>query len=585
MVQVAGGPGTMRGSGRSEFSAYLNRICGAGALAVLLAIIVLVVLERWGVPKELIGRAMVSLAFALFATVGIISFTADPFEFQLAARRIPAAFAGMALAAEWSSAALLLGAPASLFISGYDGRLLLVGLTGGYVLTAVLIGPFVQNSGASTLPGFMAARYGGVVRVLAGIVLLVCSLLFLTGLVQAAVPVAARALAISWGIAAYVIIAVALVCALAGGLAGLTATQVAQYTALLVGSGAVFVTYAAETYDAPTGAPYDPISQALEAVVQGLGLAPAPSPRSIPFRFGQTLNQLEMILCLTAGTASLPHIVMHSSSTANMGEARRSAVWSLFFIALLTMTLPTYMMFSSSAGSYEQSTVISALVPLIALTSMLAAASALLLTLANSLRHDAYCSLFPSQASSKRGVMVARALMLIAAALVAYAVAHSVLEPLSMLVWAFSLAAAGLFPALVLGIWWSRTSAVGAIVGIVCGFGVCLFYLVVTRYFPQVGLIRFGMVPLVDTMTGHSLVDAAPVLADPRWRLDVPASAANPLASKVGWFNVSNAACGLFGLAVGFFMIAAVSLLGKKPSARSRVLLAGLRAPRGNAAA
>jgi cation/acetate symporter len=569
----------MTAFGRSEVSDHLNRIFGACALAFLLCVILLVNLELKGLGKEIIGYIMVSVPLALYAGVGLISSTADLSEFQLAGSRIPAVFSGMAAGAEWTSAALILGAPAALFVAGYDGRPVLIGLTGGYVLLAVLIGPYLRNFGAHTAVEFMAARYGGFVRFLAVVVLLVCSLIFMTALIQAGVPVAARVLAVDADIALYIVITVLLLCALAGGMAGVTATQVAQYAVLLIGSLAVFFIYAAQPYDAPAGAAYDPLTQAFDAVVQGLGLAPALSPRSVPFHMAQALDNFELILCLMAGTASLPHILMHSLTTRSMGEARVSAVWSLLFIALLVFTLPTYMTLANTAVSREQSGVMSGLLPAIALTAMLAAASALLLTIGNSLDHDVYCKLFASQAVPKRRMIVMRLLMIIMTALAAYAAEQGSFEPRSMLAWAFSLAAAGFFPALVLGIWWTRTTAAGAVSGIIAGFGICLFYLVVTRYFPQAGMTRFGMSSLVDPANGRSLVDAAQVLADPKWLADVPASAANPLASKVGWFNISNAACGIFGLAAGFLMTVGVSLLGKQPSAHKRAWLEALRAP------
>jgi len=105
-----------------------------------------------------------------------------------------------------------------------------------------------------------------------------------------------------------------------------TATQVAQYTVLLVGAVAIFFIYFANTSDAPAGASHDSLARAIEVAVRGLGLVPVPSPRSIPFHFGQTLNDLGLIVCLMTGTASLPHVLMHPLMTRTMGEARTSAV-------------------------------------------------------------------------------------------------------------------------------------------------------------------------------------------------------------------------------------------------------------------
>ena len=150
-----------------------------------------------------------------------------------------------------------------------------------------------------------------------------------------------------------------------------------------------------------------------------------------------------------------------------------------------------------------------------------------------------------------------------------------------MVGWAFSLAMAGNFPALVLGIWWKRTTTLGAICGIIAGFGICIFYLVTSRYFPQFGVNFWGMTSLLNAETGQPLVDVAKVLADPKWAADVPASAGNPLASKVGWFDLNNINCGLLGMPLGFLVIIVVSLLGKAPSQEMQSLIDEIRKPRG----
>ena len=218
------------------------------------------------------------------------------------------------------------------------------------------------------------------------------------------------------------------------------------------------------------------------------------------------------------------------------------------------------------------------LVALIGLTAMLAATTGLLVTIASSLDHDVYHKVFAPR-SAPGLLIVARALLAAVVALAGYAAKVVPPEPLSMVAWAFSLAAAGYFPALVLGIWWKRTTSMGATCGILAGFGICLFYVVVSRYFPHAGVTHFGMSALLNPANGQPLVNAAQVLADPRWLADVPASVGNPLVSRVGWLNVSNLACGLFGLSLGFTTIIAVSLLGKKPSAKTQALVDALHEP------
>ena len=150
-----------------------------------------------------------------------------------------------------------------------------------------------------------------------------------------------------------------------------------------------------------------------------------------------------------------------------------------------------------------------------------------------------------------------------------------------MVGWAFSLAMAGNFPAIVLGIWWKRATTSGAIWGMIAGWGICLFYLVTTRYFPQMGITHFGMTSLLNPETGKPLIDIAKVMADPQWMSQWPALASNPLANRVGWFDLNNINCGLLGMPLGFLVMIVVSLLSKEPPKEMQALVDEIRKPRG----
>jgi cation/acetate symporter len=152
---------------------------------------------------------------------------------------------------------------------------------------------------------------------------------------------------------------------------------------------------------------------------------------------------------------------------------------------------------------------------------------------------------------------------------------------LAMVGWAFSLAMAGNFPALVMGIWWKRTTTTAAIWGIIAGFGMCVFYLVVTRYFPGVGVTYFGMSSLLNPVTGAPVVDLAKAMSAPN-AMDSWVAASHPLAGKVGWFNLGNIACGLLGAPLGFLVMYVVSLFTKAPSAEMQAFVDEIRKPRGN---
>jgi cation/acetate symporter len=560
----------------------LRRICGLCALGFTFFIVVLIGLEKAGAVKTVVGSLFVLCPLALYAGIGLSSHAAGMSEFQIAGQRTPAIFAGMTAGADWSAPIILLGTTSALLLSGYDGRWLLIGLTGGYVLLAVLVLPFLRNVSARSVPDFMTARFGSGVGLLAVIVLVACSLLFAVALMQEAAAIVSRALGRNDDVALYVVVAAVLLCTLAGGMHALTAVQVAQYVALIIGCLALFVIFEVLKFDTLSGSTYDPIAAALEATVRGSGLAPAHSPRSVSFGTLEAVSNLELTLCLMAGTVSLPHIVTRGLTTPSTREARTSAGWSLFFIALLTLVMPTYVVLVNVEASRELSSAIFGLVAAVGLTAMLASASSLLLTIANSLGNDVHRPVFASRkAEPTRRVIVVRLLLVAITALAAYLATVLSPEPPAMVAWAFSLAAAGYFPLLVLGIWWARTTSSAAVCGIIAGFGICLGYIVITRYFPQAGATYLGMTSLRNPANGQALVNVAQVLADPKWIADVPASAGNPLASAVGWLNVGNLASGVLGMSLGFVTTITVSLLGKTPSAQGLTLLDAIRTPDG----
>ena len=132
-----------------------------------------------------------------------------------------------------------------------------------------------------------------------------------------------------------------------------------------------------------------------------------------------------------------------------------------------------------------------------------------------------------------------------------------------MVGWAFSLAMAGNFPALVMGIWYKRTTTTAAVLGIIAGFGLCLFYLVVSRYFPGFGVKYAGMTSLLNPVTGGPIIpDLAKAMTAPN-AMEMMPTLAHPLANKVGWFNLNNINCGLLGVPVGFAVIYIVSQFTK----------------------
>jgi len=225
--------------------------------------------------------------------------------------------------------------------------------------------------------------------------------------------------------------------------------------------------------------------------------------------------------------------------------------------------------------------VISGLVAAGGLAAALSTADGLLLAIANALSHDIYYKMIDPNAPTIRRLTVARVLLFFVAVASAALAATKPGDILAMVGWAFSLAMAGNFPVLVMGIWWKRATTAGAISGMIAGFGLCLFYLVVSRYYPGIGVKYFGMTSLLNPVTGNPIIpDLAKAMALPNAMESWP-TLAHPLANKVGWFNLNNINCGLLGMPLGFLVIYVVSQFTKAPSAEMQAFVDEIRKPRG----
>ena len=307
-------------------------------------------------------------------------------------------------------------------------------------------------------------------------------------------------------------------------------------------------------------------------------------------------NFLALIACLMIGTAALPHILMRYYTTPSVREARVSVGWSLFFIFLLYFTAPAlailvkYEVYSSLVGSSFASLpawvsnwaavdktlmavadinkdgivqlaeiviggdlivlatpeiaglpyVISGLVAAGGLAAALSTADGLLLTIANALSHDLYYKMIDPNASTVRRLAVSKALLLVVALLAAYVTSLKPGNILFLVGAAFSLAASGFFPALVCGVFWKRANYLGAVLGMVAGLGVCMYYMVLTYPF-------FGCVGAQCT--------------------------ANQ------WWDIAPIAAGTFGVPAGFLGVIIGSLISPAPSKEIQELVDHVRYP------
>lgn len=643
-------------AGGGDFTSNLGRIYGIYTGGFAAFVILVALLEQMGVPNQVLGYMFVGFTILVYAFIGIVSRTVQVSEYYVAGRKVPALYNGMATGADWMSGASFVGMAGSLFLLGYDGLAFVLGWTGGYVLVAVLVAPFLRKFGAYTVPDFLAARYGGnTARMLGVVVLIACSFTYVVAQIFATGLIAQRFLGMDFVVAVYVGLLGILVCSMLGGMRAVTWTQVAQYIVLIVAYLIPVIILSTQKFGLPIpqlsyGAALDQIAQLEQSFIQN-GLAPASQKlHAAPFTSYSPANYFALILCLMVGTASLPHVLMRYFTTPSVREARKSVAWSLFFIFLLYFTAPAYAAFSKlevystvigrdldavrpwlltygnlglvKICGVDASTidaikaacakiaghpgvirlqdfaintdvvvlstpeiagmpyVIAGLVAAGGLAAALSTADGLLLAIANALSHDIYYKMIDPNAPTKRRLIVSRVLLVVVALAAAWTASKRPADILAMVSWAFSLAAAGLFPALVLGIWDKRTNKAGAIAGIVAGFGLCLFYLVVTRYFPGFGVAYAGMTSLLNPVSGAPVVDLAKAMAAPN-AMEAWVTGAHPLASKVGWFNINNISSAIFGLPVGFIVMFVVSRMTAAPSKELQDFVDSCRRPRG----
>jgi len=624
-------------------------------------VILLAILEQLGVPNKWIGYGFVFLTIGVYAVIGILARTSEVGEYYVAGRKVPSFYNGMATGADWMSGASFVGMAGTLFLLGYDGLAFVLGWTGGYVLVAILIAPFLRKFGAYTVPDFFAERYGGnFARILAVIVLISCSFTYVVAQIFATGLIASRFLDMDFTVAVYAGLVGILLCSMLGGMKAVTWTQVAQYIVLIVAYLLPIIILSAKKFGIPLpqltyGMALQEIASLEASMVQkGLANAATLKPHTKPFTTYDPLNYFALILCLMVGTASLPHILMRYFTTPSVRDARSSVAWSLFFIFLLYFSAPAYAAFAklevyslinagtqlanlpawiftygklglvkvcgADAGTVDAviaacgkianhggllrlqdlnintdvivlSTpeiagmpyVIAGLVAAGGLAAALSTADGLLLAIANALSHDIYYKMINPNAPARMRLIVSRILLFFVAVLAAYVASTRPADILSMVAWAFSIAAAGIFPALTLGVWWKRATTQGAITGMILGYGVCVYYLVGTRYFAvSFHEMWFWLGAATDAQLTrynelYSAWQAASGTAkDAAWR------ALNTHAQTIAsWFGVRNISAALFGLPFGFVGIWLVSLFTPAPSREVQDMVERTRTPAG----
>lgn len=217
------------------FSAYLRRAYSLYTVGFLLLICVLGWLEWRGMPRQWVGYIFLLVTVSLYACIGIMCRTSDAREYYVAGRRVPAIYNGMATAADWMSVASFIGIAGTLYMTGFGGLAYLMGWTGGYVLLALLLAPYLRKFGQYTLPDFMGARYGGNMARMMGVACAVlCSFTYLVAQIYGVGIITARLTGISFELGIFIALGGMLVCSFLGGMRAVTWTQVGQYIIMLI---------------------------------------------------------------------------------------------------------------------------------------------------------------------------------------------------------------------------------------------------------------------------------------------------------------------------------------------------------------
>jgi cation/acetate symporter len=540
----------------------------------------------------------VIVTFAIYIYIAYASRVSTTSGFYVAGGGIPAPANGAAIAADWMSAAsfISMAGIVAFAMNGYGGSVYLMGWTGGYVLLALLLAPYLRKFGKYTIPDFVGDRYNESARLVAVVAAIVVSFVYVAGQMAGVGVVFQRFLGVTteWG----VIIGMVIVFfyAVLGGMKGITWTQVAQYTVLIIAYLIPVVAISTQL----TGMPipqigFGEILNQLDQVQTELGFAAyteAFTTTSMP-------NMVLITASLMFGTAGLPHVIVRFYTAKSVRAARFSALWALFFISLLYTTAPAIGAFSKlnfideingaaigetpgwfntwadvglitgtdggaiqdlngngaidfSGGETNEILVnndiivlaapeiaglpapIVGLVAAGALAAALSTASGLLLVISSAVANDVYYKRINPGATEARQLLVGRIAMGGAILIAGYLGINPPGFVAQVVALAFGLACASFFPILVLGIFWKKTTAAGATAGLAAGLGTTIAYML--------------------------------------WTIDI-------YGNSAGIWGIPETGFGTIGMLINFAVTLIVSTFTKKPSPVMQELVEEIRYP------
>lgn len=581
-----------------------------------------------------INMLFVGASFALYIGIAIWARAGSTKEFYVAGGGVHPVTNGMATAADWMSAASFISMAGLIAAGGYANSTFLMGWTGGYVLLAMLLAPYLRKFGKFTVPDFIGDRfYSRGARLTAVICLVIISVTYVIGQMAGAGVAFSRFLEVSNSTGIWIAAAVVFAYAVFGGMKGITYTQVAQYVVLIVAYTipAIFISLQL------TGNPIPPLGlfgdhvesgvpllQKLDEVVRDLGFA------AYTADVDNKLNMVLFTMSLMIGTAGLPHVIIRFFTVPKVADARWSAGWTLIFIALLYLTAPAVASMarlnlvttiypegaSAPALSYEERpewvknweqtglikwedkngdgriqmyndvapaftataqergwngnelTVnndilvlanpeianlpawVVGLIAAGAIAAALSTAAGLLLAISSAISHDLIKTLINPKISEKNEMIAARLSMAAAILLATYLGLNPPGFAAQVVALAFGIAAATLFPVLMMGIFSKRMNDKGAICGMVAGLVITLLY--------------------IFTYLGWFFIPETNMLPN----------------TPDQWFmGISPASFGTVGALINFAVAYGVSMVTAEPPQEIQDLVESVRTPKGAGAA
>lgn len=577
---------------------------------------------------------IVGASFALYIGIAIWSRAGTTAEFYAANRGVNPVMNGMATAADWMSAASFISMAGLIAAVGYGNSTYLMGWTGGYVLLALLLAPYLRKFGKYTVPQFIGDRfYSQSARLVAVICLIVISVTYVIGQMTGAGVAFSRFLEVNVSTGLWIAAAVVFCYAVLGGMKGITYTQVAQYVVLIIAYTipAVFIAMQLTGNPIPMFGMFSthtesgmPLLDKLNQVVTDLGFA------AYTADVDNKLNMFLFTLSLMIGTAGLPHVIIRFFTVPKVADARWSAGWTLVFIALLYLTAPAVasmarlnlvqtiypegpkaeairyedrpqwiqtweqtglikwedknadgrvQMYNDTNAAFTPTATergwngneltvnndiivlanpeianlpgwVIGLIAAGAIAAALSTAAGLLLAISSAISHDLIKTLINPKISEKNEMLAARLSMTAAILLATWLGLNPPGFAAQVVALAFGLAAASLFPALMMGIFSKRVNSKGAVAGMLVGVISTAVYI----------FLYLG------------------------WFF-IPGTASIPNTPDQWWMGISPQAFGAVGAILNFAVAYAVSMATEAPPQAIQDLVESVRTPKGAGAA